>query len=179
MKFIIFATLLFIFSPFAAQAHGGVEKSVGNTTIYLTQTPLSPLVGEKVKMTFVFGKIGTTERLRNLDVELNLIDTFYDDATKDEIILTQQKKTDENGAFEFEYTFNKENFFDVDLKFKDPATQEDQDIGFLVEPRSIKGIRFDIIELLLTAGVGIILGMGIKQYLNRKNKYEMENSSKL
>ena len=164
MKYILCAMLLFVLTPLSATAHGGVEKSVGNITVYLTQAPLSPLVGEKVKMTFVFGKVGTTERLRNLNVELNLIDTFFDDATKDQVVLTQQKKTDENGAFEFEYTFKKENFFDVDLKFKDPSTGEEQDIGFLVEPRSVSRIRLDIVEILLIAGVGIVIGLGIKRY---------------
>lgn len=168
MKKIIIALLVLMTTPLTALAHGGVEKSSGNTTVYLTQSPLSPLVGEKVKMTFVFAKSGTTDRLQNLDVELNLIDTFFDDATKDQTILTEQKKTDVNGAFEFEYTFSKENFFDVDLKFKEPFTGEEQDIGFLIEPRTTKGITFDIIELLLVGGVGIVLGMGIKQYLSRK-----------
>lgn len=168
MKFVLIFITLFIATPFLAQAHGGVEKSSGNTTVYLTQDPLSPLVGEKVKMTFVFGKTSTTYRLRNVEVELNLIDTFYGDATKDKIILTEKKKTDANGAIEFEYTFNKENFFDIDLKFKDPATGELEDLGFLVEPRSIGRMRVDIVEILLIGGAGVVVGLGIKKYLDRK-----------
>ena len=83
-----FVLLVLISMPFIVFAHGGVEKSSGNVTVFLSQSPSSPLVGEKVKMTFVFAnKSNVLVRISNLEVEVNLIDTFFGDATKIRLFL--------------------------------------------------------------------------------------------
>ena len=145
--------------PALTLAHGGVEKSAGagDITVYLTQQPLSPFIGEEVRMTFVVKK-DPNEAIRNLDVELTLIDTFFNDVTKDTTISTEKMKTDANGAFDFYYTFNKENYFDVDLKFKHPETGEELDVGFLVQPRYRASLWYIILANgLILALIGIII----------------------
>lgn len=158
---LILTILLIIFSPMFAMAHGGVQKQAGNTTVYLSQNPISPLVGEEVSMTFVL-KQGLNEPLTNLNVTLSVVDTFYGDATKDKTVLVEQKETDANGAFEFSYTFDKENYFDIDIKFNDPKTGEPQETGFLIQPRTTE-IRYRNNRLaIFAAGIaGIIIGLGI------------------
>lgn len=135
------AIYLFLFilalSPLYLSAHGGVEKSVGNVTVFLSQDPISPLVGEEVRMTFVFAnKQDVLERHPNLEVQLTLTDTFFGNASLDKIILEKTLTTNANGGIEFSYTFNKENFFDVDMVFTDPSTGLEENIGFLVQPRA-------------------------------------------
>lgn len=160
----IFTTLL----PSIAIAHGGVQKSAGNVTIYITQSPISPFVGEQVQFTFVLGKIDSLDRLRQWPVTLTLIDTFYGDESKDKVILTEQKATDANGAFQFTYTFPKENYFDVDLKFKDPITGKEENTGFLVQPRLATNTHTDYYKLAGIAIVSAIVGAGIYAPINKK-----------
>ena len=135
------AIYLFLFilalSPLYLSAHGGVEKSVGNVTVFLSQDPISPLAGEEVKMTFIFAnKQNALERYSGLEVNLTLIDTFFGNASLDKVILERTLVTNSNGAIEFSYTFNKENFFDVDMVFTDPSTGLEENVGFLVQPRA-------------------------------------------
>lgn len=136
-SFLIFqlATLAF--------AHGGFEKRAGNIVVSVSQDPISPLVGEKVKMYFSFRdesipvKQSLNEQdLTNWPVTLSVIDTYYGDQSKDKTIFKKDLKTDANGGFSFEYTFNKENYFDIDLRLKD-SQGKDQETGFLIQPRKI------------------------------------------
>lgn len=150
-----------------AGAHGGVEKSRGNTIVYLSQEPLSPLVGEEVMMTFVLGRPTGTDRLRDLEVELTVIDTFPDDATKDQVILKETKRTDANGAIEFAYTFTKENFFDVELNYKDPSNNQEEEVGFLVQTRSQPPVPSRTKELMLFLAGGIVLGFVLTKALSK------------
>ena len=136
-KAIYFFFLLLALFPLYLSAHGGVERSVGNVTVFLSQDPISPLVGEEVRMTFVFAnKQNVLERYSNLEVKLTLIDTFFGNANLDKIILEKAFITNANGGIEFSYTFNKENFFDVDMSFTDPSTGLEENVGFLVQPRA-------------------------------------------
>ncbi len=122
-------------APMISSAHGGVEKSAGDITVHINQTPLSPLVGEEVRINFVL-EDSDGIKLRNSPVKLTLIDTFFDDATQDQVILTQTKTTDNNGSFDFTHTFDKENYFDLDLAFTDPTTREELNTGLLIQPRT-------------------------------------------
>lgn len=117
----------------SASAHGGVEKSVGDTYIYLTQSPVSPLVNEKVTMNFVFKRAGTYATLKNFPVHLTVKDTFEGDESRDVVISEKDLTTDENGSFDFDYTFQKANYFDLELSFKDGKGE--QVSGFLVQTR--------------------------------------------
>lgn len=135
----IFFAVIAFGMPIAMFAHGMVEKSAGNVTFFLNQSPISPLVGEKVHMTFVVAdRRNVSDALRSFKVKLALIDTFYGDESKDKTIFTEDKITDANGAFDFEYTFDKENYFDVELSFVDPVGGEKEVTGFLVEPRDAR-----------------------------------------
>lgn len=172
-KIVLLALALF-FSAGFAYAHGGVEKRAGNVTIYLTQNPISPLIGEKVQFTFVLNQGDNIDRLGNFPVTLTLIDTFYGDATQDKTILTQNFTTDANGAFQFEYIFNKENYFDIDLKFKDPVSGKNEDLGFLVQPRFSEKNSINLWQIIPSLIVGLILGLKlyptIQQALLKKDK---------
>ncbi len=152
----------FFVLPGLAFAHGGVEKSTDNVVIFLTQTPLSPLVGEKVKMNFVVASSkNKLERFKNFEVQLSLIDTFYGDASRDRTILSETRRTDANGAIEFVYTFEKENFFDIDLEFVDPVSKEKDDLGFLVLPRTNPTIinNTSVWNYVTAVTIGLILGL--------------------
>lgn len=139
-----------------ASAHGGFQKQAGNTTVYITQTPVSPLVGEQVHLTFVL-KQGLNEPLRQLPVTINVIDTFYGDESKDQVMHTEQKQTDFNGAFSFSYTFTKENYFDIDLAFTDPATGREEETGFLIQPRTAP--KAAALPWVLTLGGSFLAGL--------------------
>lgn len=148
-----------------------MEKSVGGITVYLVQDPLSPLVNEPVKMAFIFSKAGA--RLTQLDLVLTLTDTFYGDATKDKTILKKNLKTDNNGVAEYQYSFNKENYFDVDLKFKDPANGEEKEVGFLVQPRNSTSNK-DVNWLQIASGAlsGLVIGVIVINQIQRRNNRE-------
>jgi hypothetical protein len=103
--------LLLSFS--ASLAHGGFEKRAGDTVVYVTQTPVSPLVGEPVTVNLVFQANDSLERWKNLDVHIKLVDTFYGDESKDKVIYQTVSKTDANGSLNFYHTFDKENYFEL------------------------------------------------------------------
>lgn len=154
--------------PSIVLAHGGVQKSAGNVTVYITQSPISPFVDEQVQFTFVLGKTDSLDRLRQWPVTVTLIDTFYGDESKDKVLLTEQKITDANGAFQFTYIFPKENYFDIDLKFKDPITSKEENTGFLVQPRLVANNKTNYYRLISVAIGSLIVGAGLYAFINKK-----------
>jgi hypothetical protein len=161
LKFII---SFFIIFPVVAFAHGGVSQNVGKFIVTLNQIPLSPLVGEEVTMTFVITGVDFKPFPR-IPVQFSLTDTFSGDESRDVTILTEEKVTDANGAFEFVYTFNKENYFDAELAFTDPQTGESVQTGFLIQtrPTVVAGpdLKNNIPSIALWLGVGLLIGFVI------------------
>ena len=173
---LIVFSALFIFPALAqdqtAQAHGGVEKTAGNVTIVLYQDPLSPLVGENVQMTFVLINKNTFQPVANLPVHLNLTDTFFGDVSRDKIIISEDLKTDNNGSLQFSYTFTKENYFDVDLKFNDPIDHKAEDNGFLIQPRVSASKTNNLAALVIALLAGAIIGAGLQKTIHFKKPLE-------
>jgi hypothetical protein len=134
MKLFLSFLILMMAFPLLAQAHGGVSKVVGNAVVTLNQSPLSPLVGEHVMFNFKLTDLAG-QALPNVSVKLTLIDTYFGDASQDKVILQEEFKTDANGIFDFGQAFDKENYFDIDLSFNDPVSSEDEQTGFLIQPR--------------------------------------------
>ncbi len=157
--------LLFHSAP-SVYAHAGVMKNAGDIDVILKQSPLSPLVGENVSMTFIFTEHDGNEQIRSHDVKLKLIDTFYGDESKDRVILQKHYTTDVNGVISFEYAFPKENYFDVELVFLDQSGTVQQ-IGFLVQPR-VK--RWDIRMLVRAFLTGILTAMAILRIRHYRTK---------
>lgn len=164
MRFFGLIVFICIAVPFAAAAHGGFEKRAGDTVVYVTQTPLSPFVGEEVRLNMVFQDANSLERWKNIPVQINLIDTYYGDETKDKVIAVTTTTTDINGSLNFSYTFTKENYFDVDLHFTNPKTGKTEETGFLIQPRSdhrpswVKGVTYAIFAAASCFGLGIYFG---------------------
>jgi len=86
--------LLIIFLNFnkPSFAHGGVQKASGPVTVDIFQDPLSPLVGEKVKLSYIFNDNELKSRIPDLPVKIKVIDTFTGDEAKDKVILETDKK---------------------------------------------------------------------------------------
>jgi hypothetical protein len=150
----------------AVFAHGGVSKNVGNAVVYLNQTPLSPLVGEKVELAFNITD-NNFQPLRNTNVKLTLIDTFFDDASKDKEILTKNLKTDDNGAIVFEYGFPNSDFYDVELTFQDPVSKEADQTGFLVQSRDATKTKSNWVATGFVGIIGMVLGVLIGRFSGR------------
>jgi hypothetical protein len=130
--------VILLLSPLAAAAHGSVEHVAGNTIVSLSQHPLSPLVDEEITMTFILSHKDAHSRLVDTDVTLNVIRTTEGDAEKDAVIRTETLRTDVNGTFKAQVgPFDEERYYDVELTFKDPVTQEVITTGFLIEPRAL------------------------------------------
>lgn len=160
--------IVFLSAVSIVSAHGGVEKVAGDYIVVLNQTPLSPLIGEEVKMNFVITDKTMTKRISNLDVGFSLVDTFTGDESRDKIILKKEFKTDANGSFDFAYTFDKENYFDSDLSFKDDKG-EVQSTGFLVQPRKEKqGLENLFIAATPAFLVGSVITLVLKNRIRRK-----------
>ncbi len=169
-RFTLALMLGFLFAtPLLSQAHGGVSQTVGNVVVHLNQTPISPLLGEEVTMNFSIRNL-QNKPIPNLPIELNLTDTFYGDATKDKLILTKNFTTDVNGDFAFTYSYNKENYFDIDLNFQDPDTKQDEETGFLVQPRDavIISTKQAIYQDLGLLAMGFLLALIAQEYWWRK-----------
>ncbi len=161
-------------------AHGGVEESDGPVTVYISQEPISPLVGEKVKLHFTLkdksieienGDL-SMQNLKNIPVTISVIDTYFGDESKDKVILKKELKTDENGGFSFEYTFDRENYFDIDLDFVD-SSGKNREVGLLIQPRKAKNqsnfskdsaVKF----FLLGVGTCALVFIGLKKSKNSK-----------
>ncbi len=142
MKFALLSGLLSVLMVLIAPtafAHAGVMKTSGLTDIVLLQSPVSPLVGERVRMTFIFTEHDKNHQIRELPVVLRLIDTVYGNEAADMVILKKDMLTDVNGAVVFEYVFPKQNHFDVELSFDDAAGA--QTVGFLVQPRAFSFVQ--------------------------------------
>ncbi len=159
-------TALVLYSAPSAYAHAGVMKNAGDIDVILKQSPLSPLVGENVSMTFIFTEHDGNEQMRGHDVKLKLIDTFYGDESKDRVVLQKHYTTDVNGVISFEYAFPKENYFDVELVFLDQSGTLQQ-IGFLVQPRVQ---RWDVRLLVAAFLAGILTIMAILKVRHYRTK---------
>lgn len=183
MKYLLLYIALFLLIfPNPSFAHVGVQKRSGNTIVTFYQTPLSPLVGEEVKITFVVTDIDLKPR-RSLKGILTLIDTFYGDESKDKKILDKRFETDANGAFKFSYTFEKENFFNINLQF-DGQEERWQRIDYLIQPRKtgtiitrIKDISIFVVIISGLVGIsGWILGLKLFiSYNSAKNNGAVKN----
>lgn len=137
--FLLLILTAFFTFPTKTFANAGFEERASNVTVHIIQDPISPLVGEKVKMYFNLKDESNFENphgkvLANFPAKLSVIDTYYGDATKDKEILSKDMKTDINGNFAFEYTFHKENYYEIELAFEDKDMKE-RELGFLVQPR--------------------------------------------
>jgi len=161
MRKIFIAAAIFLTSAMVALAHGGSSKNVGNAIVFLNQSPISPFVGEPVKMSFALTD-NNYRALANLPVTLSLIDTYYGDATKDKTILRQSLTTDANGDFEFDYTFPKENYFDVEISFGDPKNGQNDLTGFLVQPRRAVKSSDAAGAIISAAALGAAIALIIK-----------------
>ncbi len=164
MKFALLSGLLSILMILAsppAFAHAGVMKTSGMTDIVLYQSPVSPLVGERVRMTFVFTEHDKNDQKSELPVLLRLIDTVYGNEAADTVILAKSMLTDANGAIAFEYIFPRQNHFDVELTFDDAAGA--QTVGFLVQPRAFSFMQKGT---LFASGVlgGLLIALGLLRW---------------
>lgn len=153
----------FLAVPNIVLGHGGFQKQAGETTVYIIQNPVSPLVGEEVEFNFVL-KQGLNSPLKNTEVELVVIDTFFGDEDKDKAIFNKTLRTDENGSIDFNYTFSKENYFDIELNFTDPKTQKRVTTGFLIEPRAPKTNQAALFGLLIGTLIGFFVGFLTKHH---------------
>lgn len=176
MKLItIFLSLIFAVTlPSYTLAHGGFEKRTGSVIVYVKQDPISPLVGEKVRLSFSFRDEGikqgmslNDQNLTNWPVKVNVVDTYYGNQSLDKSIYSEEFTTDANASFEFEYTFAKENYFDIDLDFKD-ARGNNLETGFLIQPRTPKDIiinsSFDVKYILLSYSAGVITLLSLVKF---------------
>lgn len=188
MKLILFSLPLILSLIFTSQtfAHGGFEKRAGITTVYISQDPISPVVGQKVKLRLNFKDETITSRnvseknLVDFPLKLSVVDTFYGDASKDKVVYSKDVKTDVNGGIDFEYTFNKENYFDIDLDFVDKNGQE-QEVGFLIYPRELPSEKSNTFSILISFTGGFILASLLflsKKLRLFKNIYERRTRSK-
>ncbi len=180
MKKLLYSFTLLLLVPASIYAHGGAAQIAGNTVVSIKQNPLSPLIGEEVSVSFVLrDRQDVSKPLPGIPVRIRLIDTFYGDESKDQIILTKNIKTDVNGAFDFSYTFNKQNYFDIDLTYDDPETGEELETGYLVYPRdpreaadykalpvSVEQKEYSWILISFTSGIiGLIAGILLRRKL--------------
>lgn len=150
----------------AASAHGGVQRIAGNAVVTLYQSPISPFVGEPVKMTFALTGPGGAA-LADREVELTLTDTFTGDESKDKVVLTKTYRTDANGDLEFDQTFPNPDYFDVDLSFADPVTGDEDEAGFLVQPRALPSTGP---ATTTGAAAGFAAGLSIAWLVSRRNR---------
>jgi hypothetical protein len=141
----------------AASAHGGVQRVTGSALITLYQSPISPFIGEPVRMTFALtGKDGAA--LADREVKLTLTDTFTGDESRDRVVLEKTYRTDANGDLEFDQTFPNPDYFDIDLSFLDPVSGQGVEGGFLVQPRQIPSTNVPLAE---AAAAGFLAGFAV------------------
>lgn len=158
-------------APIGAFAHGGVEKIVGDTMVFLNQTPLAPFVGEQVHLPFVLTNNKNNTPLNNIPVEVTVTDTYLGDESKDKLLYTTTMSTDVNGVLDFSYTFPRENYFDIDLHFTD-STGSPQETGFLVQARDKVPSAVPLKREALFFVLGMIVGsLGIFLYEARKASF--------
>lgn len=124
--------------PVSVFAHAGVMKTSGGTDVVLYQTPISPFVGENVRLTFILTKHDSNDQRRDFPVTFRLIDTYPGDESKDKVILEKQLRTDVNGSFQYAYAFPRENYFDVELDYAGDDGSP-QTVGFLIQARTPNG----------------------------------------
>lgn len=163
---ILFGICIVLFFPVIVSAHGGVANKAGSVMVYLKQDPISPFVGEEVRLTLTLrdenrpstGSMND-QNLVNWPVTVSVIDTYYGDQVKDRVIYRQQFTTDLNASFNFSYTFTKENYFDIDLDFTD-ASGNPQETGFLVQPRMntgpVKYSKYHLWDIVVAMVIGAL-----------------------
>jgi len=173
-KVLFLLTLLFLCGvvfPTKINAHGGVQKLGGSTVVTIRQTPLSPLVGEKVKFTFVVSDPNFIPD-RNLRVTLSLWKIEIVEGKAKEIkILERPYLTSANGAFDFEYTFAEEKEFYLAFEFEG---RKGGDFHYVIKPRMITkemlGIKDRVPEIFIAFGLGCGLTFLVMSRRVRKKK---------
>lgn len=146
---LVFAVfLVFLIFPLTIFAHGGVEKRAGDILVTLFQTPLSPLVGEKVDFAFILTDPTQTKHLVNKSARLVITKTAYNDPKDDKIVFTKNLTSDVNGTIDFSYAFPTTNYYDIDLQFGKP-NDEANTTGFLVQPRQNNSDSIELLSVIL------------------------------
>jgi hypothetical protein len=148
-KIVLFLSIFLIFFfPNLVSAHGGVEKSAGNILVTLFQTPLSPLVGEKVNFAFILTDPSKSHVLKNKNAEIIVTQTTTGEPSKDKIVYTKKVTSDVNGIINFTYIFPKITYYDIDIAFG-KLNDESTTTGFLVQPREDFQNNIQFLEILV------------------------------
>jgi hypothetical protein len=158
---LLVAIAALLLAPIFTLAHGGVSNQSGNVVVFLVQQPISPLIGEKVAMTFSI-KDKDLNAITGIVATLKLVQTDSADPSKDKELLVEQKAVDVNGNFSFDHTFNNVGYYDVEITLPDPVTKEPVSVGFLVQPRSPNPPSFYLL-LVVACFVGIVLGFSFNR----------------
>lgn len=161
--FLLLFALVF-FTPSATFAHAGFEKTIGSVTAYITQTPTSPLVGEKVNFSITFKK-SLNEPVTNTQLKIDIIKTFYGDESKDKIVDNLTYTTDGNGVINFQYEFPSEDYYDLEINLPQEVTGTNINTGFLVQPRTLKEKHNWLIWTSSSGLTGILIGFTIAKTL--------------
>jgi hypothetical protein len=116
LLFITFSLLI----PIGVFAHTSDERYVDGFIVDLSTAPVSPWVGEKVGMSFVFRdpiSLRATTSVREVTIE---IDALMRPRTKvQEVIFQSQQFIVERGGFVMSYVFTEEGTYDLHATFID------------------------------------------------------------
>ena len=148
--------------PAFVVAHGGFEKIVDDYIVSFTQDPLAPLVGENVTI-YVQLMDKDFQPIKDTDVTLTITDTSTNDPASDVVIFNDRYRTNVNGAFNFNYRFNKENYFDVEVAFIDGKTGREEQTGYLLEPRTVPK-QLLVVSTLGALFAGLFAGTVLRRF---------------
>lgn len=156
-----------LLSPQQALSHSGIGQEVGKYHISFTQEPLSPLVGENVKVTIRVTD-ENDEPVSNLKGNLIIKKTVIkqnvgkDAEQEQKEIYRKRETTDTDGNVGIAYTFNEQSLYDVEFSWGQNEETESAGLElFPREPHSFTSINEDLKQIWLFVGIafsGVIAG---------------------
>jgi hypothetical protein len=139
MKYIsiILLFILIIFSINHVSAHTELPQPIGEYKVNISQDPLSPFVGEEIKVIFTLeDKNGSQVKSLKGTVKINkhAVEKYTSGDSESEVheIYEQAIITDNNGKAVISYSFKEEGYYDVEFIW---GKEESESVGRLISVR--------------------------------------------
>ncbi len=164
--FLFISFFIFMFFTYSSYAHSG-GGLIGDYVVSFTQEPLSPLVGDFVKVTITINdKNGqpVTDLKGKLLIKQLIVKQYVGKESDQDYneIFSKQEKTGLNGNIALEYKFQEEAVYDVEFHWGED--EETQSTGMQIQPRNQSSFfsptsAIENIWLLVgVATTGVIIG---------------------
>jgi hypothetical protein len=158
-SFLVAFTLLY---PQQVLSHSGIGQEVGNYHISFTQEPLSPLIGENVKVTVRVTDENdkpVSNLKGNVIIKKTVIKRYVgkDAEQEQKEIYKKPGITDTDGSVGIAYTFNEQSLYDIEFIWGQHEATESAGLElFPRDPHSFTSVNEALKQIWLYVGIAFL-----------------------